>query len=70
MRPRPLANLPYSPPKECEDAIQFFIRMREIDIRVADVLNELHENTMLRRSAKKGKPKPFAPGDKCWYRRP
>jgi len=69
-RPRPLANLPYNPPKECEDAIQFFIRMQEIDIRVAKVLNELHENTMSRRSAGRGKPKAFAPGDKCWYRRP
>ena len=69
-RPRPLANLPYQPIKECEDANQFFARMQEIDTRVARVLNKLHEETMGKRSASRGKPKHFAPGDKCWYRRP
>ena len=69
-RPRPLANLPYDPPKECEDANQFFARMQEIDVRVAKVLNKLHKETMEKRSEGRGKPKPFAPGDKCWYRRP
>ena len=41
-RTRALANLPYNPPKECEDANQFFTHMREIDIRVARTLNDLH----------------------------
>jgi transposase InsO family protein len=45
-RPRPLANLPYNPPKECEDANQFFTRMSEIDLRVAKVLNKLHKKAM------------------------
>jgi len=41
-RERPLAGIPYSPPRECEDACQFFKRMEEIDRQVAEVLNEVH----------------------------
>ena len=42
-RTRPLANLPYVPQKDCEDAIQFFARMEGINQKVANTLNEIHE---------------------------
>jgi hypothetical protein len=42
-RERPLGGVPYEPPKECEDAQQFFKRMKEIDEKVAMVLNHTHE---------------------------
>jgi hypothetical protein len=31
---------------------------------------KLHKKAMKKRSEGRGKPPPFAPGDKCWYRRP
>jgi transposase InsO family protein len=42
-RQRPLANLPYEPPRECEDAKEFFKRMARMDQEVADRLNKEHE---------------------------
>ena len=44
--------------------------MKEIDEMVAKTLNELHEKQAARANVGKGSPKPFAPGDKAWYRRP
>ena len=38
--PRPLAGIPYTPSRECEDAKELFARMRAIDFKVARVLNE------------------------------
>ena len=42
-RPRPLANRPYSPPVDCEDAKSFFKRMWAQDQKVAKILNDLHD---------------------------
>ncbi len=42
-RDRPLANKSYEPPRECEDAQQFFEKMKMIDKQVADKLNEIHK---------------------------
>ena len=39
-RQRPLANAPYYPLRECEDATTFMNHMDEIDRRVAEILNE------------------------------
>ena len=69
-RPRPLANLPYEPEKECEDAIQFFARMKNIDERVKNTMEELHHTQAQRFNRGKKGGEPFAPGDKVWYRRP
>ena len=69
-RPRPLAEMPDLPEKDCEDAIQFFARMSKMDEKVAETLNELHGKQAARENVGRGLPKPFAPGDKVWYRRP
>ena len=42
-RERTLPNIPYQPPHDCEDARNFFQRVKEIDERVARILNEKHE---------------------------
>ena len=42
-RQRPLANLPYEPVHECEDAISFFNRQERIDKEVANILQEKHK---------------------------
>jgi hypothetical protein len=42
-RVRPLAGMPYDPPRECEDAHAFFSRMADTDQKFANVLNRSHE---------------------------
>jgi hypothetical protein len=69
-RPRPLGNLPFAPEKDCEDAIQFFTRMRNMDDRVKSVMEEIHQSQATRANRGRRAPEPFAPGDKVWYRRP
>ena len=69
-RPRALANKPYEPEKKCEDAIEFFARMKALDEILANAINEEHEKKAERANRGLGKPTPFAPGDVAWYRRP
>ena len=69
-RQRPLGNIPYTPVKECEDAQVFFQRMKEVDTKVAQVLNDLHEQQSQRANLDRQDSAPFAVGDVVWYRRP
>ena len=69
-RERPLAGLPYTPAKECEDAQQFFRRMGEIDQKVADALNRAHSAQAQRINQGRKEMQPFKIGDVVWYRRP
>jgi hypothetical protein len=69
-RERPLANVPYIPERECEDAADFFDRMRERDEKVAQTINERHKKEMEKTSKARRVQQPLAPGDKVWYRRP
>ena len=69
-RPRPLANIPYEPPTVCEDAKEFFTRMKQQDEKICRILTNLHAAQSERASEGTGEWKPFAPGDKVWYRRP
>ena len=69
-RDRPLANLPYPPPRECEDAQQFFRRMKFIDESVSKALNDLHAKRVEKINENRQNPKPFQVGDVVYYRRP
>ena len=69
-RERPLASVPYTPERECEDATDFFESMRRIDKTVAQALNERHAKEMERTSKTRRMQPPLAPGDKVCYRRP
>jgi len=51
---RPLGNIPYTPPKECEDAEAFFDRMEKIDKSVAEKLKEIHEKQVERINRERG----------------
>jgi hypothetical protein len=62
-RERPLANIPYQPPRECEDAQQFFDRMKEVDSRVAQRLPEMHEKQIERLYQERVELTPFKKGD-------
>ena len=69
-RERPLGGCPYSPPKECEDAMEFFQRLREIDEKVASALNRKHQVEENRINATRKELPPLENGTKVWYRRP
>jgi hypothetical protein len=69
-RHRPLAGVPYTPPRECEDAKQFFKRMKEIDLAVAQTLNEKHAKQKERVNRGREEPPPLNVADKVWYLRP
>jgi hypothetical protein len=69
-RERPLAGVPYTPPRECEDAQQFFKRMSAIDRLVADNLNRLHEAQARRINQGRKEMEPLQVGDLIWYKRP
>ena len=66
---RSLGNMSLPRQRECEDATQFFERMRAIDLRVADVLNRKHKELAAKRS-QGGKLPPLVIGSKVWYKRP
>jgi hypothetical protein len=69
-RPRPLANQPYEPPESCEDAHEFFARMKSQDEKIQRILTNLHNAQAERASQGTGTWELFSPGDKIWYRRP
>lgn len=67
-RSRPLADRPYAPPTVCEDAVNFFTRMRKLDLKVSRVMEERHRAIEDRQGATN--PKEFVLGQRVWYRRP
>jgi len=69
-RDRPLAGLPYSLPKDCEDAQAFFQRMSVLDQKVAQTLNQMHERQADRVNKTRSDMSPLPVGSKVWYRRP
>ena len=69
-RQRFLANVPYKPRRECEDAQAFFERMKDIDNHVAEKLNSLHETQAKSLNKKRGELKAIPIGTLVWYRRP
>ena len=69
-RERFMANMPYNPPRLCEDAEDFFERMDEIDRRVAEVVNKRHEEEAARINAHRRDLEPIPIGSKVWYLRP
>ena len=69
-RNRPLAGVPYEPPHCCEDAVDFFHRMAEVDVKVAARLNGLHAQQVARTNAGRKSGEDLRVGDKVWYLRP
>ena len=69
-RERHEAGVPYSPPKECEDAVQFFDRMSRVDQEVSKILEQEHKRAQMRINALRNSPKPYKVGDFVWVLRP
>jgi len=69
-RSRFVSALPYQPPREAEDAVGFFARMRILDQKVAKILNALHNKTTERINKARKDPPEFKIGELVWYLRP
>jgi hypothetical protein len=69
-RHRPYAGVPYEPARRQEDAVAFFERQKEVDTKVAKVLNELHRMKADQVNAQRRELKPLAVGSLVWYLRP
>lgn len=69
-RDRNIPNLPYAPPRTCEDASDFLHRMERVDQHVAKTLNYMHEKEAERLNKSRTSPPVFAIDSKVWYRRP
>ena len=69
-REKALGNIPYTPSRENEDAQTFFARMKEIDEKVARVLNEVHKKRAAKENSSRTRAAKVRPGQKVWYRRP
>lgn len=69
-RHRPYAGVPYSPPKQLEDAVAFFERQRLVDTKVAKTLNVLHAKRADQVNAQRRELKPLPVGSLVWYLRP
>ena len=69
-RHRPLAGIPYAPPAESEDANVFFARQKEVDQKVADHLNRVHQRQAGATNKNRVMGEVFLAGEKVWYLRP
>ena len=58
------------PPRECEDAQQFFARMEKLDQTVAKHLKDIHEKQIARLNNQRWGGETFKIGDRVYYRRP
>ena len=63
-----MQGLPYQPPHEAEDTLQFLSRMREVDQRVASILNARHDARFATLNRKRRDPPPFEVAAIVWYR--
>ena len=69
-RHRPLGNVPYTPSSQCEDARDFFTRMKEIDLAVSQKVEELHARVEAKMASQLKSSLVFHVGDLVWYRQP
>ena len=69
-RQRPLAGLPYEVPRVCEDAVEFFKRMEELDQRVAKHLDDEHRTRCELINAGRKEKLIYPNGSKVWFKQP
>ena len=69
-RDRHLPGVPLPLAHECEEATQFFDRMKDLDRKVSDLLNAQHATEINRANASRVARAPLKPGDWVWVLRP
>lgn len=65
-RSRTLPGIPYSPERECEDAMQYFNRMEELDKNISQTIQGLHEQQAHRFNSAKKEKSPYKIGERVW----
>ena len=63
---RPLGNVPHIPATQCEDARDFFARMKEIDLAVSQKVDELHAQVEAKMKSQLRGSLIFRVGDLVW----
>ena len=69
-RDRPMAGIPYKPPKVMPDAMAFFKSQREMDAKIAKTMGDLHVKRAEQVNAHRREASALQPGDKVWWLRP
>jgi hypothetical protein len=69
-RERPLAGLPYTPDRECQEAQDYFDQIEELDRLVADNLDSEHNMAQSRHNARIRSRPEFKVGDLVWVMKP
>jgi hypothetical protein len=69
-RERALAGLPWDNHMDCPSADTFFEKMADLDVRVAELLNEEHAKLTRRLNVSRSNGEIFVIGDWVWYLRP
>ena len=62
--------MPYAPASKCEDAQDFFLRMKEVDLAVSQKVNELHARVEAKMKSQLKGSLVFHVRAHVWYRRP
>ena len=61
-----MENVPYVPGSLCEDAQDFFVRMKEVDLAVSQQLNEDHARVVAKMKSQLKSSLVFHVGDQVW----
>ena len=69
-RNRNLVGVPIPVEHEAQDALEFFKRQKEIEQKVASLMNEHHAKIADRLNALRKEPEEFGVGDLVWFLRP
>ena len=69
-RDRNLAGVPYTHPRECEGATEFFERCKNLEKIASEKLKSLHKTEISNKNASRAKPPPYGVGDWVWVLRP
>ena len=69
-RDRSVPGIPYTPERVCEQAVQLFTRMEDIDSRVAKALNAIHQREAAAHNLKHPSREEFSVKDLVWVLNP
>ena len=69
-RSRNLVGVPIPVEREAQDALDFLKRQKDVDQKVAKIMNDKHEKVAEKINATRPEPQEFYLGDLVWFLRP
>ena len=69
-RVRNLPGVPIPVPREAQDALDFLEHQKDVELKVAEIMNSKHEKVAAKLEEKRNEPMEFSVGDIVWYKRP